>query len=69
MEISGEEIVPATFIWSPGMGSLAAEVTRVNDAYPLDKEDSAMAAGPFSGTSLASIVEVVSAYGIRPGRD
>ena len=69
VEISGEKIVPATFTWSPGMGSLAAEVTRVNDAYPLDKEDSAMAAGPFSGTSLASIVEVVSAYGIRPGRD
>ena len=66
VEISGEEIVPATFTWSPGTGPLAAQVTRVNDARALDREDPAMAAGPFSGTSLASIVEVVSAYGIRP---
>ena len=69
VEISGEEIVPATFTWSPGTGPLAAQVTRANDAHALDREDPAMAAGPFSGTSLASIVEVVSAYGIRPGRD
>ncbi len=69
VEISGEEIVPATFTWSPGMGFLTAEVARVNDAHALDRDDPAMAADPFSGTSLASIVEVVSAYGIRPGRD
>ena len=69
VEISGEEIVPATFTWSPGMGFLTAEVTRANNAHALDRDDPAMAAGPFSGTSLASIVEVVSAYGIRPGRD
>ncbi len=66
VEVSAEEIIPATFTWSPGTGSLAAQVTRVNDAYALDREDSAMAAGPFSGTSLASVVEVVSAYGIHP---
>ena len=66
VEISGEEIVPAAFTWSPGTGPLAAQVTRANDARALDREDPAMAAGPFSGTSLASIVEVVSAYGIRP---
>ena len=63
VEISGEGIIPATFTWSPGMGSLVAEVTSVNDAYLLDIEDSGMAADPFSGTSLASIVQVVSTYG------
>ena len=63
VEISGEEIIPATFTWSPGMGALVAEVTSVNDAYLLAREDPAMAADPFSGTSLASIIQVVSAHG------
>ncbi len=44
------------------MGSLVAEVTSVNNVYPLDIEDSGMAGQSFSGTSLASIIQVVSAY-------
>ena len=46
VEISGEEIIPATFTWSPDMGSLVAEVTSVNNVYPLDIEDSEMAPIP-----------------------
>ena len=62
VEISGEEIIPATFTWSPDMGSLVAEVTSVDNVYPLDIEDSGTEANPFSGTSLASVIQVVSAY-------
>ena len=50
------------YFWSPDMGSLVAEVTSVNNVYPLDIEDSGMAGQSFSGTSLASIIQVVSAY-------
>ena len=62
VEISGEEIIPATFTWSPDMGSLVAEVTSVNNVIPLDLEDSGMASNPFYGTSLASVIQVVSAF-------
>ena len=62
VEISGEEIIPATFTWSPDMGSLVAEVTSVNNVNPLDIEDAEMPANPFSRTSLASVIQVVSAY-------
>ena len=44
------------------MGSLVAEVTSVDNVYPLDIEDSGTGANPFSGTSLASVIQVVSAY-------
>ena len=62
VEISGEEIIPATFTWSPDMGSLVAEVTSVNNVIPLDLEDSGMASNPFYGTSLPSVIQVVSAF-------
>ncbi len=62
VEISGEEIIPATFTWSPDMGSLVAEVTSVNNVIPLDFEDSGMASNPFYGTSLPSVIQVVSAF-------
>ena len=62
VEISGGEIIPATFTWSPDMGSLVAEVTSVNNVIPLDLEDSGMASNPFYGTSLPSVIQVVSAF-------
>ena len=62
VEISGEEIIPATFTWSPDMGSLVAEVTSVNNVYPLDIDPGMAANNPFSGTSLSSVVQIVSAY-------
>ena len=62
VEISGEEIIPATLTWSPDMGSLVAEVTSVNNVVPLDLEDSGMASNPFYGTSLSSVIQVVSAF-------
>ena len=65
VEISGGEIIPATFTWSPEMGSLVAEVTSVNNVHPPDLEDSGMASSPFYGTSLASVIEVVSAFSKR----
>ena len=62
VEITGEGILPATFSWRPGMGSLVAEVTSVDSVHPLDIEGSEGTANPFSGTSLASVIQVVSAF-------
>ncbi len=63
VRITGEGILPETFTWSPGMGSLVAEVRRIEDILPPEVEHPDTAANPFSGTSLASVIQVVSAYG------
>ncbi len=69
VRITGEGILPETFTWTPGMGSLVAEVRRIEDILPPEVEHPDTAANPFSGTSLASIIQVVSAYGVDPGGD
>ena len=69
VRITGEGIMPETFTWCPGMGSLVAEVRSIEDILPPEMEHPETAANPFSGTSLASIIQVVSAYGVGPGRD
>ena len=62
VEISGENIVPATFTWSPGMGALVAEVETVKETNPLGIEHFERAGNPFAGISLESVIEVVSMY-------
>ena len=63
VRITGEGILPESFTWRPGMGSLVAEVRRIDDVLPPEMAHPETAANPFSGTSLASIIQVVSAYG------
>ena len=63
VEVSGEEIVPATFTWSPGTGALVAEVEGVREPYPAGGIEGYEATdNPFGGISLESVVEVVSAF-------
>ena len=63
VRITGEGILPETFTWRPGMGSMVAEVRRIDDVLPPEVADPETGSNPFSGTSLASIIQVVSAYG------
>ena len=60
VKISGEEILPESFTWRPGSGPLFAEVKRLEDVLPPEIKNAYTAANPFSGTSLASIIQVVS---------
>ena len=39
VRITGEGILPETFTWTPGMGSLVAEVRRIDDVLPPEVED------------------------------
>ena len=60
VKISGEEILPETFTWRPGSGPLFAEVKSLEDVLPPEIKNADTATNPFSGTSLASIIQVVS---------
>ncbi len=60
VKITGEEILPATFTWGRGSGPLVAEVKGIEDLLPPEVVDSKTGTNPFSGTSLASIFQVVS---------
>ena len=62
VKISGEEIIPATFTWNPNAGPMMAEVKSINDILLSEREDSETVANPFSKTSLASIIQVVSGH-------
>ena len=62
VKITGEEILPATFTWGRGSGPLVAEVKGIEDLLPPEVVDSKTGANPFSGTSLASIVQIVSGH-------
>ena len=60
VSISGEEIITRTYTWNPGAGPLVAEVTGIEDLLPAEEGAAESEANPFSGTSLASIIKVVS---------
>ena len=62
VKISGEEIIPATLTWNPEQGPLTAEVKSLEDILPPEGEDAEQEANPFSKTSLASIIQVVSGH-------
>ena len=62
VKITGEEILPATFTWGRGSGPLVAEVKGIEDLIPPEVVDSKTGANPFSGTSLASIAQIVSGH-------
>lgn len=62
VKISGEEIIPATFTWNPEHGPLTAEVKSLEDILPPEDENAEKKANPFSKTSLASIIQVVSGH-------
>lgn len=62
VKITGEEILPATFTWGRGSGPLVAEVKGIEDLLPPEVVDSKTGANPFSGTSLASIFQIVAGH-------
>ena len=62
VKISGEEIISATFTWSPNAGAMVAKVQSIEDIVLSEREDSKTEANPFSKTSLASIIQVISGH-------
>lgn len=62
VKITGEEILRANLTWGRDSGPLLAEVKGVEDLIPTEVVDSKTGANPFSGTSLASIAQIVSGY-------
>ena len=62
VKISGEEIIPANLTWNPEQGPLTAEVKSLEDILPPEDENDEQEANPFSKTSLASIIQVVSGH-------
>lgn len=61
VEISGQDIVTSTWVWSPEMGSLVAQVEGVGPAPPTELDMPQVGPNPFSGIDLDSVIQVISA--------
>ncbi len=61
VEISGQDIVTSTWVWSPEMGSLVAQVEGARPASPTELDMPQVGPNPFSGIDLDSVIQVITA--------